>query len=275
MVTSVCVGSVDGLETGSPPAIASPPPWRPVPAKLACLKMSPQRSTPGPLPYHTPSTPSYFGRGKRLASWLPKMAVAPRSSLRPEMNTTWCSRRRSGLRSKAVSSPPSGEPRYPDTRVAVRSPRRRSARCWSNGRRARARGPDGGGVDPPPPPPLAHPGQPRLGAEEGPLEIHVEDQVPLLLRHLGGHRVPVDPGIVDQDVHPPPGCGHLADHFFYFGLLGHVARHGQGLRAGRLDFLGDLLRARRIGVVDRHQRPFPGEALRRRFTDPAGPPRAA
>jgi hypothetical protein len=30
-----------------------------VPAMLACLKTSPQRSTPGPLPYHMPNTPSY------------------------------------------------------------------------------------------------------------------------------------------------------------------------------------------------------------------------
>ena len=31
-----------------------------VPAMLACLKTSEQRSTPGPLPYQMPNTPSYF-----------------------------------------------------------------------------------------------------------------------------------------------------------------------------------------------------------------------
>src|SRR3989337_2779460 len=61
--------------------------------------------------------------------------------------------------------------------------------------------------------------------------------------------------------------GALRAHVFYLAFRGPLARHGQGLRAGRLDFLGDLLRARRIGVVDRHQRPFLGEALGRRLTD--------
>ncbi|PYM16728.1 MAG: hypothetical protein DMD81_11730 [Candidatus Rokuibacteriota bacterium] len=42
------------------------------------------------------------------------------------------------LRSIVRSSPPSGEPRYPEIRVAVRSPRRRSARCWSIGSRTSA-----------------------------------------------------------------------------------------------------------------------------------------
>ncbi|PYN68313.1 MAG: hypothetical protein DMD90_04805 [Candidatus Rokuibacteriota bacterium] len=65
------MGKVDDLDSGSSPPRARTPPWRPTPAKLPCLKMSPVRSTPGPLPYHMPRTPSYLARGKRLASWLP------------------------------------------------------------------------------------------------------------------------------------------------------------------------------------------------------------
>jgi hypothetical protein len=46
------------LATWSSPATAITPPWRAVPAMLACLKTSEQRSTPGPLPYQMPNTPS-------------------------------------------------------------------------------------------------------------------------------------------------------------------------------------------------------------------------
>ena len=44
----------------SSPAIAITPPCFAVPAMLACLKTSEQRSTPGPLPYQMPNTPSNF-----------------------------------------------------------------------------------------------------------------------------------------------------------------------------------------------------------------------
>ena len=52
---------------------------------------------PGALPYHMPSTPSYFGRGKRLTIWLPNTAVAARSSFRPDEKTTLCSREELGI----------------------------------------------------------------------------------------------------------------------------------------------------------------------------------
>jgi hypothetical protein len=48
------------LATWSSPAMAITPPCRLVPAMLACLKTSLQRSTPGPLPYQMPNTPSNF-----------------------------------------------------------------------------------------------------------------------------------------------------------------------------------------------------------------------
>src|SRR5205807_6533341 len=78
---SLSLGMVELLHDGSSPASASTPPFFPTPAKLACLKMSPDRSTPGPLPYHMPRTPSYFGPGKAEASWLAKPAAAASSSL--------------------------------------------------------------------------------------------------------------------------------------------------------------------------------------------------
>jgi hypothetical protein len=46
------------LEMWSSPATAITPPNSVVPAMLACLNTSEQRSTPGPLPYQMPKTPS-------------------------------------------------------------------------------------------------------------------------------------------------------------------------------------------------------------------------
>ena len=40
--------------------MAITPPCLDVPAMLACLNTSEQRSTPGPLPYQMPNTPSNF-----------------------------------------------------------------------------------------------------------------------------------------------------------------------------------------------------------------------
>jgi hypothetical protein len=55
---SVWCGSVEDLAAWSSPAIASTPPYFELPAALAWRKTSPQRSTPGPLPYHMANTPS-------------------------------------------------------------------------------------------------------------------------------------------------------------------------------------------------------------------------
>ena len=49
---------VDDLQEGSSPASASTPPFGAVPAEFACRSASPLRSTPGPLPYQMPKTPS-------------------------------------------------------------------------------------------------------------------------------------------------------------------------------------------------------------------------
>jgi len=65
----------------------------------------------GAFPYHMPRTPSYLGRGKRPTIWLPKMAVAPRSSFRPDEKTTWWASSSFFSRSSVWSKPPSGEPR--------------------------------------------------------------------------------------------------------------------------------------------------------------------
>ena len=57
---SLWCAAVELLAMWSSPAIAITPPCRAVPAMFACLKTSEQRSTPGPLPYQMPNTPSNF-----------------------------------------------------------------------------------------------------------------------------------------------------------------------------------------------------------------------
>ena len=54
---------VEDLLDGSSPASASTPPRGAVPAELAWRSTSPERSTPGPLPYQMAKTPSTFAPG--------------------------------------------------------------------------------------------------------------------------------------------------------------------------------------------------------------------
>jgi hypothetical protein len=56
---SLWCAAVELLLTWSSPATAMTPPCFDVPAMLACLNTSEQRSTPGPLPYQMPNTPSW------------------------------------------------------------------------------------------------------------------------------------------------------------------------------------------------------------------------
>jgi hypothetical protein len=80
---SLWCGSVDDLAAWSSPASTSTPPCFDVPAALACLNTSPQRSTPGPLPYHMPNTPSYLRAGSAFTCCEPQTAVAASSSFTP------------------------------------------------------------------------------------------------------------------------------------------------------------------------------------------------
>ena len=78
----------------SSPAIAITPPCFEVPAMLACLNTSEQRSTPGPLPYQMPNTPSnLFVSLYRSSCCEPHTAVAASSSLTPGWNTMFCAAR--------------------------------------------------------------------------------------------------------------------------------------------------------------------------------------
>ena len=108
---SLWCASVEDFAAWSSPASTSTPPCFAVPAEFACLKTSPQRSTPGPLPYHMENTPSYFASGNRFSCCVPQIAVAARSSLTPGWNLMWCVSRCFFARHSDWSRPPSGEPR--------------------------------------------------------------------------------------------------------------------------------------------------------------------
>ena len=72
---------VEDSAVWSSPISASTPPNFEVPAKLAWRNTSPERSTPGPLPYQMPNTPSYLPSPRSSACCEPHSAVAARSSL--------------------------------------------------------------------------------------------------------------------------------------------------------------------------------------------------
>ncbi|HAD26809.1 MAG TPA: hypothetical protein DDW95_12615 [Alphaproteobacteria bacterium] len=63
---SLWLGRLEDLAAGSSPTTASTPPFGLVPAKFACRIASPDRSSPGALPYQSPNTPSTRAPGKRF-----------------------------------------------------------------------------------------------------------------------------------------------------------------------------------------------------------------
>ena len=56
--------AVEDFAPWSSPASAIAPPFGEAPVKFAWRNASPERSTPGPLPYQTPNTPSTVAPGK-------------------------------------------------------------------------------------------------------------------------------------------------------------------------------------------------------------------
>ena len=102
---------VEDSAVWSSPIRASTPPFLEEPAKLAWRNTSPVRSTPGPLPYHMPNTPSYLPSPRNSACCVPQIAVAARSSFRPALEQDVVLVERALARMNCWSSPPSGEPR--------------------------------------------------------------------------------------------------------------------------------------------------------------------
>ncbi len=102
---------VEDSPTWSSPATITTPPRGAVPARLAWRNASPDRSTPGPLPYHRPNTPSTRPSSRSAALCVPHTAVAARSSFSPGWNRMSAAFSAAEAPCIARSSPPRGEPR--------------------------------------------------------------------------------------------------------------------------------------------------------------------
>src|SRR5206468_4719935 len=90
-----------------------------------------------------------------------------------------------------------------------------------------------------------------LRAEERPLEIHVEDEVPVLFAHLEERDAGIDAGVVDEDVQAAERLHHAPQHLLDLRQARYVARDERRARA-RLSYLrGDALSGRPVvEIVD-------------------------
>ncbi len=88
-----------------------------------------------------------------------------------------------------------------------------------------------------------------LRGEEGPLEVHVEDEVVVLLADLEERLADLDAGVVDEDVEAPEGGDGGADEAL--GLRGDadVGAERDGLPAQLLDLRRDGARFVLLAVV--------------------------
>ena len=104
-------GIVDELHAGSSPTSTTAPPFGLAPANTPWRRASPARSSPGALPYQTPTTPSYRASGRPGASCEPITAVAPSSSFTAGWWTIGQVRHEGAAPAPPPGrSPPSGEP---------------------------------------------------------------------------------------------------------------------------------------------------------------------
>lgn len=141
-IGSHVLGTVDDLLPGSSPIQATAPPSAAVPAMLPCRIASAARSRPGFLPYQKPVTPSCRRPGSTSSNCVPATAVAASSSFSAGLATTPAAARNRAARAISRSTPPSGEPGYPETKTRVSRPRAVSRRRCSRVRRTSAWTPD-------------------------------------------------------------------------------------------------------------------------------------
>ena len=81
-------------------------------------------------------------------------------------------------------------------------------------------------------------------------QVHLEDEVELLVGHVEQHLVAGDAGVVDHDVEPAELVDGGLEHRLGGGALPHVAGHDERLDPDGADLLGRLLRC--AGEVVEH-----------------------
>ncbi len=117
---------------------------------------------------------------------------------------------------------------------------------------------------------LDHPGDDGLGADEGGVQVHVDDGTEVRRAHFDHGDALDDAGVVDQDVDGADFFLDLLDEGLHSGLVGHVA----GVAVG-LDALGGVsvdahLGLFRVQVVENDGRAGGGEGFRDRKADAVG-----
>ncbi len=120
------------------------------------------------------------------------------------------------------------------------------------------------------PAPFDHAAQHRLGDEEGALEVHRHDRVPLVLVHEQQDVVAGDAGVVDEDVHRAESLLHGRGRFLGFSFLGDVGLVEAGGQAGGLFDLLGRLRAVVGHVHDADLGPLRRQLQRDGLADPPG-----
>ena len=108
-----------------------------------------------------------------------------------------------------------------------------------------------------------------VGRQEVTAQVHLDDRVPLLHRHLRDGAVAQDPGVVDQRVQPAPGVDGPRHQGPRRVVLGAVAGVQHGLAAGRRDLVDDGLPGLGVQLVDHHPGTLAGQLERLAAADAA------
>ena len=108
------------------------------------------------------------------------------------------------------------------------------------------------GLDRPSTVPASRPRRDARG--ERALEVDLDDEVPLVLGHVGEHAVAQDAGVVDDDVEPAEGLDGLVDHLLRGREVAHVGAVDRRFAAHRLDLVDHLLGRAGVGSLCRRGR---------------------
>ena len=103
-------------------------------------------------------------------------------------------------------------------------------------------------------------GERMLDGQERSREVDSDDQLPLLQRHLVGHRRMQDPGAGDDRVQPAQLAGCVSDHSGRRGLVRNIVGERRRPAVVGGDPLSHLLGQVGSHVGDRHRCTFGGEA---------------
>ncbi len=106
--------------------------------------------------------------------------------------------------------------------------------------------------------------------KKSPVQIHLEDQVPIFLFHPQDQPIPGNPSIVDEDVDFAPLLEHPVDHGFHVIPVRHVEFDVERAPPRLLDHTDGLLRPAGIQIGNHDIRPLAGQRFGDRPPDTLG-----